>query len=53
VETELAQGPVEQTFTFTTPDVGTYSFNCIAHPDQMTGTLTIEEGAEIPEASQP
>jgi plastocyanin len=39
---------VQHTFTFTTPAVGTYSFNCEIHPTTMTGTLTIEEGAEVP-----
>jgi plastocyanin len=48
VQTEVAFGPVVQTFTFTTPDVGEYSFECQIHPGVMAGTLTIEDGAEIP-----
>ncbi len=52
VATEVTAGPVMQTFTFTTPDVGTYSFDCAVHAT-MKGTLTIEEGAEVPAASQP
>ena len=50
VATPLVGGPVVQSFTFTTPAVGTYGFNCAAHPDQMTGTLVIEEGAAAPGA---
>lgn len=34
--------------TFTTPGVGTYAFQCTLHPNQMNGTLTIEEGAPLP-----
>ena len=48
VATPLRGGPVVQEFTFTTPGVGTYAFICEAHPTQMTGTLTIQEGAPIP-----
>lgn len=48
VKTALRGGPVVQEFTFTTPGVGTYAFYCEAHPTQMTGTLTVQEGAPAP-----
>lgn len=48
LRTQVSVGPVQQTFTFSTPAVGIYGYNCAIHPDTMTGTLTIEEGAEIP-----
>jgi LysM repeat protein/mono/diheme cytochrome c family protein/plastocyanin len=48
VQTEVEFGPVVQTFTFTTPGVGEYSYECQIHPGVMVGTLTIEEGAPIP-----
>jgi LysM repeat protein/mono/diheme cytochrome c family protein len=47
VRTEVAAGPIQHTFTFTTPDVGDYSYNCVIHPN-MKGKLTIEEGAVVP-----
>jgi plastocyanin len=50
VETPLKGGPIVEEFTFTTPAPGEYAFNCVAHPDQMRGTLKIEEGASIPGA---
>ena len=53
VYTPLVGGPIVQEFTFTTPGPGKYAFNCAAHPVQMTGTLTIEEGAPIPGAAAP
>lgn len=49
VRTEIAPGPVQHTFTFTTPaSTGTYSFDCAVHPQQMQGKLTIQEGAPVP-----
>jgi plastocyanin/LysM repeat protein/mono/diheme cytochrome c family protein len=48
VRTEDSMGPVQHTFTFTTPAAGSYSFNCEIHPTTMTGTLTVEDGAEVP-----
>jgi len=48
VQTEVGFGPLQQTFTFTTPAVGEYRFECQIHPDVMVGTLAIEDGAEIP-----
>lgn len=51
VSTPLKGGPYVESFTFTTPAVGTYAFNCAAHPDQMTGTLTVQDGAPVPGAA--
>ena len=42
VKTALEAGPVTQTFTFTTPGPGTYSYWCVVHPTQMVGTVTIK-----------
>lgn len=39
--TEIAQGPVTQTLTFTIDEPGTYEFQCDVHPAQMSGTLTV------------
>ncbi|MCC7363755.1 MAG: cupredoxin domain-containing protein [Dehalococcoidia bacterium] len=39
--------------TFTTPGVGTYFFVCDFHPEEMTGTLTIQEGAAPPGGAAP
>jgi plastocyanin len=50
VETPIKSGPAVEEFTFTTPAPGEYAFNCVVHPDQMRGTLIIEEGASIPGA---
>jgi plastocyanin len=48
VSTVLTAGPVQQPFTFTTPGPGTYAYWCAAHPTQMRGILTVEEGAPLP-----
>lgn len=53
VSLPLKAGPDKITFTFKTPGVGTYAFNCAAHPTQMTGTLVIKEGAAAPGAAAP
>lgn len=53
VVTEIAVGPIVQTFTFTTPGVGAYAYNCQVHPDTMQGTLNIVEGAPIPGEAPP
>jgi plastocyanin len=50
VKTELASGPFTHEFTFTTPGVGEYGFQCDAHT-QMTGKIVIAEGAPIPGAA--
>ena len=52
VVSELINGIAQTEITFITPAVGEYSFDCVVHPN-MVGTLIIEEGAEVPEASQP
>jgi plastocyanin len=36
--------------TFTTPGPGEYFFLCDIHPDEMTGTLRVVEGAPVPGA---
>jgi plastocyanin len=51
VETPLKGGPIVESFTFTTPGVGEYAFNCVAHPTQMVGKLVIQEGAPAPGAA--
>lgn len=51
VTTPLDSGPIVHEFTFTTPGAGEYAFNCLAHPTQMVGTLTVVDGAPIPGAS--
>ena len=38
---ELHTGPGSFDYTFTTPQAGSYFFRCDAHPDTMTGTLTV------------
>ncbi len=48
VSTPAVSGGDSATFTFTTPDVGEYAFNCQFHPDQMQGTLVIKDGAPVP-----
>ncbi|MGE3075809.1 MAG: cupredoxin domain-containing protein [Dehalococcoidia bacterium] len=51
VHTPVKAGPYVETFTFTTPAVGEYAFNCVVHPDQMRGTLVIQDGAPVPGAA--
>lgn len=48
VSLPLKGGPEKVEFTFTTPAVGTYAFDCAAHPTQMTGKLVIQDGAAVP-----
>lgn len=48
VSTAIATGPVVEEFTFTTPGPGDYAYNCIVHPVEMRGTMTIAEGAPLP-----
>lgn len=48
VATAIGNGPIIQEFTFTTPAPGDYAYNCIVHPVEMRGTMTIEEGALPP-----
>lgn len=48
VHTALKGGVRIDTFTFTTPGVGEYFFDCVAHPTQMQGKLIIQEGAPVP-----
>jgi len=50
VSTPIKGGPIVESFTFTTPGVGEYAFNCVVHPTQMTGVLVIQEGAPVPGA---
>lgn len=40
--TELATGPIVQTVVFTPTVAGGYYFKCSVHPQQMTGTLTVQ-----------
>lgn len=41
--TEVENGPVTQTLTFTAPTApGTYFFRCDVHPDTMTGALVVQ-----------
>lgn len=47
VATEIG-GEGEYAFTFTTPGPGTYFYHCDLHPVEMTGFLTVEEGAPVP-----
>lgn len=48
VSLPLKGGPERIEFTFTTPAVGEYAFDCVAHPTQMTGKLIIKDGAPVP-----
>lgn len=48
IRTEIENGIVQQTFTFTTPGPGTYGFLCEVHPTTMVGVMVIEEGAPLP-----
>lgn len=41
-ETELEIGPIEQTLTFDV-EPGEYFYQCDAHPNTMSGILTVEE----------
>lgn len=43
LRTELTAGPVQQTFTFTTPPPGEYLFWCDVYPDTMIGVLVVTE----------
>ncbi len=40
-KTEIEQGPVKQTLTFTLSQAGRYTFICDVHPNEMTGTLVV------------
>ena len=51
VFTELKAGPFKEEFTFTTPGVGEYAFNCAAHPTVMIGKIVVKEGAAAPGAA--
>lgn len=48
IRTAIENGPIQQTFTFTTPGPGTYGFLCEVHPTTMVGVMIIEEGAPLP-----
>lgn len=47
VVSPLQAGPRTDTITFTTPGAGSYFYVCQAHAN-MTGTMTIAEGAPVP-----
>jgi plastocyanin len=54
VETEIAQGIVQQAFTFTTPaDEGEYGFHCAVHPTTMLGTMVVSATAPFPAGPPP
>lgn len=38
----------EKTYEFTTPEAGTYYFQCDVHPDQMNGDVIVSEEASEP-----
>ncbi len=40
-KTEIEEGPVTQTLTFTISQAGRYTFICDVHPNQMKGTLVV------------
>lgn len=40
--TEIENGPISQTLTFTIGETGTYTFVCDVHPTSMVGTITVE-----------
>jgi plastocyanin len=40
--TDLAEGPIVQTTTFTVGDPGRYSFKCSVHPQDMKGAITVQ-----------
>ena len=41
-ETEIVSGPTQQTLTFNITELGTYTFLCDLHPNEMTGTLIVQ-----------
>jgi plastocyanin len=43
--TDVAAGPVTQELPLDPLDAGNYYFQCLVHPDVMTGTLAVVEGA--------
>ncbi|MCH8007532.1 MAG: cupredoxin domain-containing protein [Chloroflexi bacterium] len=40
--TEIENGPISQTLTFTIDSPGTYTYVCDVHPATMLGTITVE-----------
>ena len=42
IKTDIANGPVTQTLTFTIDQPGTYQFICEVHPTSMVGELIVE-----------
>ncbi len=40
-KTEIAQGPLTQTLTFSIDEPGEYAYLCDVHPSQMQGTLVV------------
>ncbi|MGI8925640.1 MAG: hypothetical protein ACR2HN_03205 [Tepidiformaceae bacterium] len=48
---EILPGAQTANLSFKTPAAGNYFYQCDVHPDQMTGTLEVKEGAAAPAAS--
>ena len=44
--TDLTPGPVEETLDMDPLDVGSYYFQCDAHPTTMFGALAVVKGAK-------
>jgi plastocyanin len=42
---EVFSGAASRIYIFDAPDPGTYYFRCDVHPQVMTGTAVVEEGA--------
>ena len=49
-EGKFIDGGQSEKLSFKTPAAGTYYFQCDLHPDQMTGTFVVKDGAAIPGA---
>jgi plastocyanin len=45
VEGEILNTPGSEEVSFTTPEAGTYYFQCDVHPDQMNGSVNVTEDA--------
>ncbi len=50
-EGKIIDGGQSEPISFKTPAAGTYYFQCDLHPDQMSGTFNVKEGAPVPGAA--
>lgn len=50
-EGKIIDGGQSEPISFKTPAAGAYYFQCDLHPDQMSGTFTVKDGAPAPGAA--